>query len=170
MQNPSPQSPYFIPIKRKHLTEEELNAPVGVVTVRIWGDYTKRGEHRKEIITGDYDAEVEVPEKFNRGHLKLAANRYIKNTLRGIRARHVYFEPEEKPKPLEHKRRVKDFMSSQGLRDNESMKREYDRDMEKRRAEAEQMAAGIAPNEVVDGSLYGADGLPKFSEKTYIAQ
>lgn len=163
------QNPFFLPIKRKHLTEEELNAPIEVVTVRIWGDYTKRGEHRKEIITGDYDAEVEVPKGFNRGHVKLAANRYVKNELKGIRARHFHYDAEEAPKPVAHKRKVKDFMSWQGLRDNETMKREFEREIARRKAEADQMAAGIPP-QFVDDSQYGADGLPKFSEKTYIAQ
>jgi hypothetical protein len=168
-QNQEPQNPFFIPIRRRHLNEKELEASIKVVTVRIWGDYTKRGEHRKEVITGEYDAEVEVPHNFNRGHLKLAANRYVKNELRGIRARHVHYDPSEKPKPVEHQRRVKDFMSWQGLRDNDAMKREYDRDMAKRKAEAEQMANGIAPA-FLDETHYGTDGLPRFSEKTYVAQ
>lgn len=168
MQN-QPMNPFFRPIKRTHLTENELNAPVRVVSVKVWGDYTCRGEHRKEIYTKNYEAEVEVPENFNRGHIKLAANRYIRNELKGIRARHFYFDENEKPKPLEHKRRVRDFMSSQGIRDNESLKREYDKEMARRKAEADQMAAGIPP-QFADDTNYGSDGLPKFSEKTYVAQ
>ena len=164
------QNPFFLPIKRKHLTEAELNAPIAVVTVRVWGDYTKRGEHRKEIITGDYEADLEVPKNFNKGHIKLAANRHVKNELKGIRARHINFDPEEAPKPLEHKRKVRDFMSWQGLRDNDSLKREYDREVARRKAEAESLENGIVPQGVTDNTEYGADGLPRFSEKTYIAQ
>lgn len=170
MQTHQSQSPFFIPIKRKHLTEEELNAPVGVVTIRVWGDYTCRGEHRKEVITREYDAELEVPDNFNKGHIKLAANRHVKNVLKGIRARHCYHDEASAPKPQPHKRRVRDFMSWQGIRDNETMKREYEREIEKRKAEAENMQNGILPSGAVDDSVYGSDGLPKFSEKTYLAR
>lgn len=169
MQNPNPQNPFFIPIRRVHLTEQELDAAVEVIKIRVWGDYTYRGEHRKEVIVGNYDAMLEVPKKFNKGHIKLAANRHIKNDMKGIRARHCYHD-EEKTEPVPHKRRVRDFMSWQGLRDNDSLKREYDREMSKRKAEADQMLNGVAPQGVQDDSMYGADGLPKFSEKTYVAQ
>lgn len=169
MQQHQPQNPFFIPIRRKHLTEEELNAPIKVVSVKVWGDYTLRGEHRKEVVSKNYEAELEVPANFNKGHIKLAANRHVKNVLKGIRARHCYYDEAAKPQPLEHTRRVKDFMSWQGLRDNDSMKREYDREMARSKAEADQMAEGIAPA-FRDESVYGADGLPKFSEKTYVAE
>lgn len=165
-----PQNPFYVPIHRKHLTEAELNEAVKVVTIRVWGDYTCRGEHRKEVIVRDYDAHLEVPENFNKGHIKLAANRYVKNQLKGIRARHCYVDEHEEPKPVDHKRRVKDFMSWQGLRDNDSLKREYEREVAKRQAEAENMANGIIPRGVADDSLYGSDGLPKFSDRTYLAQ
>lgn len=169
MQHQEPQQPFFRPIRRLHKTEEELNALISVVKIRIWGDYTKRGEHRKEIITGQYDAELEVPENYNIGHVKLAAQRHIKNDLKGIRVRHFYHEKGDKGKPVEYKRKVMDFMSSQGLRDNDSLKREYEREIARRKAEAEQMVAGVAP-QFSDDSEYGSDGLPKFSEKTYVAQ
>ena len=170
MQHQEAQTPFFIPIRRRHLTEQELDAPVKVVTVKVWGEYTCRGEHRKEVIAKNYEAELEVPANFNKGHIKLAANRHVKNVLKGIRARHCYYDENEKPKPVEHKRRVRDFMSWQGLRDNETMKREYEREVERRKAEAEARQAGIVPQGVQDDSQYGADGLPKFSEKTYVAQ
>lgn len=169
MQSSSIQNPFFRPIKRKHKTEEELNAPVSVVKIRIHGEYTCRGEHRKEVIAKHFEAEVEVPIGFDKGHIKLAANRHIKNELKGIRARTCYHDESFKPVPVEHKRRVKDFMSYQGLMDNNSMKREYDKEIAARKAEADAMAEGIAPA-FADDSQYGADGLPKFSEKTYVAQ
>lgn len=164
------QNPFFNQIKREHLTEDELNSPVKVVKIKIWGDYTCRGEHRKEVIVRDYEGEVEVPAKFHGGHVKLAANRYIKNEKKGIRARHVFYDKEDAGEPQEHKRKVREFMSSQGIRDNESLKRAYDREIAQRRAEAENMHNGIAPEGVTDDSMYGRDGLPKFSEKTYVAQ
>lgn len=168
MQN-APQSPFFTPIKRLHLTEEELNAPVRAYSVKVWGDYTTRGEHRKEVILKQYEADIEVPENFNPGHIKLGAQRYVRTVLHGIRVRHFYYDKNKKPKALEHKRRRRDFMSEQGMRDNESLKRDYEMLIAKRKQEADQMQAGIPP-QFVDDTTYGADGLPKFSEKTYVAQ
>lgn len=164
-----PQNPFFNKIPRRHLTEQELDRPVAVVTVRVWGDYTTRGDHRKEVILQNYDAELEVPENFNLGHIKLAANRHVKTKLLGIRARHCHFDETEAPKKQEHKRKYREFMSWQGLRDNDAMKRDYDREIEKRKAEAESMANGIPP-QFSDDTSYGSDGLPRFSEKTYLAQ
>jgi hypothetical protein len=168
MQQHQALNPFFIPIRRSHKTEEELNAPVNVVEIFVSFSFTKRGEHRKEVVESHAEAWLEVPEKFNRGHIKLAANRHVKNKLHGIRVREFHEDPEQ-VKKCEHKRKVRDFMSWQGIRDNETMKREYDREMAKRKAEADSMAAGIAP-EFQDETQYGADGLPKFSEKTYVAQ
>ena len=161
--------PFFLPIKRNHLTEEELNAPTKAVQILVKFSYTYRGEHRKEVLENHDEAWLEVPEKFNKGDIKLAAQRYVKNELNGIRVRE-FWEDTTQVKPCEHKRRVRDFKSWQGLRDNESMKRDYDKAVARRRAEAESMAAGVMPTEVLDDSQYGSDGLPKFSEKTYIAQ
>ena len=167
--NSAAPTPFFLPIRRKHLTEEELNQEVPVVLVHCWGDYTKRGEHRKEVITGDYEAELEVPKNYNVGDLKLAANRYVKDKLRGIRVRHVYYDKEAAAKPTDVKHTRKYFKSTQGLMDNESLKREYDKEVARRRKEATDMADGILPA-FADDTRYGEDGLPKFSERTYVAQ
>lgn len=165
-----PQQPFFIPIKRQHLTEEDLNKGISVVSVKVYGSYTARGEHRKEIVELQYEGEVEVPEGFNRGHVKLAVNRYIKNTMKGIRARTYYLDEDSAPKKLEHKRKVRDFISSRGIRDNDRLKREWERANAQRKAEMERMANGEAPMGIIDDSVLGGDGLPKFSEKTYVAQ
>lgn len=166
----APQNPYFPQVKRNHLNERELDAPLSVVKIKVYGGYMTRGEHRKEVVEKQYEAEVEVPEGYNKGHVKLAINRYVSKKLKGIRARTYYVDESVKPKPIEQKRRVRDFISERGMRDNERMKREYDRQIQNRRAEAEAMANGQAPGGTIDDTEYGADGLPKFSDKTYLAQ
>ena len=165
----APQQPFFNKIPRNFLTEEELDRPIDVVAVRVIGSYTTRGEHRKEIIEKQYEEDVEVPKGFNKGHVKLAVNRMVKKKLKGIRARTWEVDDESEPQLLEHKRRVRDFISERGMRDNERLKRDYQRELQKRQAEADALAAGIAPS-FSDQTEYGADGLPKFSDKTYVAQ
>lgn len=164
-----PQEPFYRPIPKNYLTEQELDKLIGVVEIQVYGGYTKRGQHRKEVIEDQYKIKVEVPEGFNQGHIKLAVNRHIRTKMGGIRGRTYYQDKEVKPKKLEHKRRVRDFISERGLRENERAKRDYQRQMEKRRAEADALAAGN-PAPFSDDTEYGSDGLPKFSEKTYIAQ
>ena len=164
-----PQQPYFPKHRRLFLTEEELDEGIEVVSIAVYGSYTLRGEHRKEVVEKSYDAQVEVPRDFNQGHVKLAVNRYVKRKLRGIRARTYHVDEEVEPKILEHKRRVRDFMSERGLRDNVRLKREYDRELASRRAEAEALADGKPPV-FSDHTDYGADGLPRYSDKTYLAQ
>jgi hypothetical protein len=170
MQSPyAPSQPFFMPLNKKYLTEEELDRTVNVLKIMVSGQYTLRGEHRKEVIENHYDAEIEVPEGYNLGHVKLGINRYIRKELHGIRARTFAVDHDIEPVLLPHKRRVRDFMSDKGLRDNERLKREYAREKLQRKQEAEMIAAGHAPSELIDDSQYGADGLPKFSERTYVA-
>lgn len=167
MQDSAPQNPFFRPIPRQFKTEDELNQPIDCLIVSVYGQYTTRGEHRKEVIEKHYEAEIEVPANFNKGHVKLGVNRYVRKKLHGIRARTFHVNDEVEPKKAEHRRRVRDFMSDKGIRDNERAKKEYMREMKKRKEEAEQMAAdGMMP---FDQTEYGPDGLPKFSDKTYIA-
>lgn len=165
----APQNPFFRPIPRNYLTEEELDRAISVVKVKVYGSYTKRGATRKEIVEDQYEADVEVPADFNVGHIKLAVNRHVKKQLKGIRARTYYRDEDSEPQPVEHKRRVRDFISERGMRDNERAKRDYQREMQKRKAESDALAAGIAPA-FADDTEYGRDGLPRFSDKTYIAQ
>ncbi len=164
------ESPFFNRIKKNYLTEDELNKLIPVVEIQVYGAYTCRGEHRKEVVEKSYEAKIEVPAGFNKGHIKLSINRYIKRKLNGIRAKTFYLDTEVQPKQLPHQRAVKDFMSDIGLRDNDRLRKEYMRAVTKRREEAQREAEGIPPTEVIDDSAYGHDGLPKFSERTYIAQ
>jgi len=163
--NQGNQSPHFASIPRYHKTETELNSPVSVVKVKVYGKYTKRGEHRKEVVESDYEAIVEVPATFNKGDLKLASNRYIRKDLKGIRVRTFYFDEEHKPEPLKHKRRTRDFMSEKGIRDNERLKRNYDRAVEQRNAEASNLANGHAPQGLMDNTQYSSDGQLPYSDK-----
>ena len=169
MNQPTPQMPYFTPLKRTYLNEKELNAPLKVVEIAVYGSYTARGEHRKEIVEKQFEGTIEVPENFNKGHVKLAVNRFVKREMKGIRAREFHVDEDVTPKPLEHRRKVMEFMSKRGLRDNERLKRNYIRDMKKRKAESDAMANGQVP-QFMDDSEYGNDGLPKFSDRTYVMQ
>lgn len=162
--NVSPQSPYFAPIQRFHKTEKELNAPVSVVEVAVYGKYTKRGEHRKEVIEADFEATVEVPSGFNKGHLKLACNRYVRNKLKGIRVRTFYQDDQVDPKSLDHKRRVRDFMSDKGLRDNVRLERNYKKQVDQRSAEQQSIAAGNPP-QFMDSTQYSESGLMPVGDK-----
>ncbi len=165
--NTVPTSPHFAPIQRLHKTEKELNAPVSVVEVAVYGKYTKRGEHRKEVIEADFDAVVEVPADFNKGHLKLACNRYVRNKLKGIRVRTFQRDEQVEPKALDHKRRVRDFMSDKGLRDNVRLERNYKKQIEQRNAEQQALAAGQPP-QFMDSTQYGDDGLLPVRTDKYV--
>lgn len=165
----APKNPFFRPISRNYLTEEELDRAISVVKVKVYGSYTKRGSTRKEVVEDQYEADLEVPENFNMGHIKLAVNRHVKKQLKGIRARTYYRDEDSEPQPVENKRRVRDFISERGMRDNDRAKREYQREVQKRKAEADALASGIAPA-FADDTQYGNDGLPRFSDRTYIAQ
>lgn len=162
--NTVPQSPHFAPIQRLHKTEKELNSPVAVVEVAVFGKYTKRGEHRKEVIEADFEGKVEVPADFNKGHLKLACNRFVRNKLKGIRVRTFYVDEEIQVKPLDHKRRVRDFMSDKGLRDNVRLERQYKKQVEQRNAEMQAMANGVPP-QFMDSTQYTNDGLMPVGDK-----
>jgi len=148
--------------KRKlpYLTEDDLNSPVKSIVIAIEGSYTKRGEQRKDVYEDSYQAEVIVPEKYNMGHVKLAADRHVKNVLKGIRARTYNIDRDVEPKPADKQYKVKDFMSHQGLLDNDSLKRDYEIKQAKRRAQREAAEAGFAPPQFSDDTDYGDDGLP----------
>jgi hypothetical protein len=167
-----PQEKPIAPKKRQlpYLTEEDLNANISAVKIRITGSYTKRGDQRKEVFEEAYELDVEVPEKYNIGHVKLAANRAIKKDLKGIRARTWMVDHDIPPVPVKEKRKVRDFMSTQGLMDNESAKRDYEIKRAEKQAVREAKENGeYAPPKFSDETEYGTDGLPKFSEKLYVA-
>lgn len=167
--NFAPQQPHFAPIRKNFLTDDELEKPVEVVMISVWGKYTLRGETRKEVIEKTFNIEVEVPKNFNLGHVKLSTNRHIRRTLGGIRAREFHVDERKPVKPVtEYRRRVKDFMSDNGLQENEHAKRKYMKALENRKREAEALAAGQLPA-FIDSSQYGQDGtLPVNTDKVYL--
>ena len=71
------------------------------------------------------------------------------------------------PTPVEHQRRVRDFMSEKGIRDNARAKRDYEREVAKRQAEAQAVAAGQPPS-FMDTTQYGSDGLAPESDKKFV--
>lgn len=164
----APQMPFFPPLARHFLTDEELDSTIEVYLVAVYGKYTCRGENRKEVIERDFDdVKVEVPAGFNKGHVKLAINRHVRRELKGIRVRIWHIDDRQKPEKAAHARRVRDFMSDKGMRDNDRAKREYMREMEKRKSQADALAAGQIPS-FLDTTNYGSDGLPPVSPKQYI--
>ncbi len=164
----SPQQPHFAPIRKTFLTEDELEKPIDVVMVSVWGKYTLRGDTRKEVIEKSFAFEIEVPKQFNLGHVKLCTNRHIRRTLGGIRAREFHVDDRKPVVPVTaHRRRVKDFMSENGLAENEHAKRKFMQAMENRKREAEALAAGQLPA-FIDSTQYGQDGaLPYNTDKVY---
>lgn len=157
--------------KLPYLTEEELNAPIKAVTIRVVGKYTKRAEQRKEVYEDDYEADIVVPERYAMGHVKLGINRYVKEKLKGIRARTFEVDATVEAVPAEGKFRRRDFFSHQGLLDNASAKRLYDERMAKRRAEREaEEDPDYVPPPFQDTTSYGDDGLPPLSDKVYVAK
>lgn len=164
------QSPHFAPLNNEFLTEEELNKAVDVYAITVYGKYTCRTTSRKEVIEKDFEFEIEVPENYNLGHVKLMANRKVKKDLKGIRVRSFFVDEEVEPKKLSHKRMVKDFMSDRGLRDNERMKRNYYRKLEQRRLEMDKMAReGILPSQPMDTTQYDERGLMPESATKYVS-
>lgn len=150
---PKHNLPYF--------TEQDLEAPIKTVLVRVEGKYTKRSDQRKEVYEDDYEADIEVPAKWQMGHVKLGVNRYIKKELKGIRARTYEVNPDVDPVPQEKTRPRKYFMSQQGIMDNESKKRLYHEAQERRRRIDEDKRSGhYAPPPFEDTTDYGEDGLP----------
>lgn len=157
--------------KRKlpYLTEEDLNAPVKAVLIKVYGKYTKRGEQRKDVYEDDYEAEIEVPARYAMGHVKLGINRYIKKELKGIRARTFEVDTSFNPVPVKEKRIVKDFMSQQGLMDNDSVKRLYHERLQRARLEQQAKQDGTwVPPAFSDTTNYGDDGLPPLAREPQI--
>lgn len=149
--------------KRKlpFLTDEDLNAPVKAMIIRVVGSYTKRGEQRKDVYEDEYEADIVVPEVYNMGHVKLGINRHVKTVLKGIRARTYVVDHDVEPKPADKPYKVKDFLSHQGLMDNESLKREYLNKVKAAQARREAEEAGeYVPPAFADETQYGRDGLP----------
>ncbi len=148
------------PRKLPYLTEEELNAPIKAVKIKVIGSFTKRGEQRKEVYEDHYEAEIEVPAKYSMGHVKLGINRYVRKELHGIRARTFEVDTEFKPVQVEGRRRVKDFMSQQGLLDNESAKKLHKEKQSRLRQEQEARADGTwVPPAFQDTTLYDENGM-----------
>ena len=115
--------------KLPFLTEDELNVNVPAVKIRVSGEYFKRGEHRNDVYEEQYEAEIIVPKLFNMGHVKLMANRYVKdakNKLKGVRVRTFYVDASFEPVPYTEKKfTVRNFISDMGLADNERNKQNY---------------------------------------------
>lgn len=137
--------------KRKlpFLTEEELNEKVSAVKIHIFGRYYKNGEHRGEVYEEDYAADVIVPKAFDLGHVKLMANRYVKdprNTLRGIRVQTFYVDADFAPEPVKDKEYTrKDFISDMGLQQNERDKQNHIERLERKRLQREAEENGEFP-------------------------
>lgn len=169
MQNYNPQTPHFPQIRRLHKTQEELSAPIKALTIKVYGTYTCRGDTRKEVIQRDFEEEIIVPEGFHPGHVKLCTNRMVRKKLKGIRAREIFVDDEFTPKPVEQTFKVRDFMSDKGIRDNERLKKEYDREIEKRQREMEAQQNGGAVPQFIDNTRYDSDGSMPFagSHKDY---
>ena len=149
--------------KRKlpYLTEDDLNAPVKAMIIRVVGSYTKRGEQRKDVYEDDYEADIVVPESYNMGHVKLGINRYVKKELKGIRARTFNIDHDVEPRPADKPYRARDFISQQGLMDNESLTLEYVNKVKAAQARREAEESGnYAPPAFSDDTQYGRDGLP----------
>ena len=146
--------------KLPYLNDTQLEALVETVKVSVYGDMTKRGASRKEVETSQFEFEVEVPKGFHFGHIKTAANKQIKREG-GIRARSVYIDGEKPIKQCEHRRHYREFMSDGGLRENERIKKKY---VQEQQAKQENTEEGV-----VDNTDYGADGLPRYSDKLYVA-
>lgn len=125
--------------KLPYLTDEELNAPISAVKIRVTGEYFKRGEHRNDVYEESYEAEIVVPTKYNIGQVKLQASRYVKKELKGVRVRTFFIDSDFKPEPVTDKKYVvKDFMSDMGLDDNARQKKLYLERIAKKRAAEEE--------------------------------
>ena len=111
-------------VARRHLpyqTEEELNELVPVVKIKVAGTYYKNGERHGEVFETHYEIEIVVPQKFDLGHVKLQANRYLKlpqNKMGGVRVRTWEIDATFPPEPHKEKNpktnqpyKVRDFYS-----------------------------------------------------------
>ena len=145
-----------------YYTEEELNAPIQVQKISVFGTYTARGDHRKEIVQRDFEEFVTVPVAWNKGQLKLATNNHIKKVLKGIRVRTFEVNEEVEPKEVKKKYLFKDFISDSGLRHNKRRKEHYLENLKKNPDDEPASGVSFARTEL------GPDGLPKFSERTYV--
>ena len=124
--------------KLPYLTEEELNAPISAVKIRITGEYFKRGEHRNDVYEESYEADIIVPKVWNVGQVKLQASRYVKKELRGVSVRTFFVDSEVAPEPVTDKKYyAKDFLSDRGIQDNERTKQMYMDKLAKTRAAEE---------------------------------
>lgn len=127
--------------KLPYLTEDELNAKVPVVKIKIMGEYFKRGEHRQDVYEEQYTGEIIVPKTYNMGHVKLQANRLVKdprNSLNGVRVRTFFVDTDFSPEPYTEKEyRVRDFISDMGLTDNERQRQNYLENLERKRRQKE---------------------------------
>lgn len=123
------------------LTEEELDAPCEAVTIRVVGEYYKRGEHRQDVYEEQYEADIVVPKMYNMGHVKLMVNRHVKDIksgMNGIRVRTFNVDASVAPKPYtEKKYRVRDFMSDMGLQENKLARESHMKKLERKRIQRE---------------------------------
>ena len=91
-----------------------------------------------------------MPKNYNGGHIKLQANRFVKdfkNGLNGVRVRTFYVDSDFKPEPQEKKYVAKDFISDMGIADNNRNKTSYMRKIElkRQRMEAEENGNPFVP-------------------------
>ena len=148
--------------KLPYITQEELESPMPAVTIRVYGSCTVRGDHRKEVYTKDYEADIDVPRIHNLGHVKLQINRYIKRSIpNGIRARTYQVDHDVPATKAQKEYKVKDFISDQGIQENTRIKENYKRQRlaAKERLEAQQ-SEGYVPPDIEDTTQYDQDGLP----------
>lgn len=158
------------PKNKLYWTETELNASVDVVKIKVYGRYSRRGEHRNDVLDDHFEAEIEVPKGYNLGHVKLQAQRYIKRELKGIRVLEFHVDSDYRARKVDGKRKFKDFISDIGLQDNAARKKKAEEAAAKRRQEQALMAEGFAPTEVKDDTYYDADGLPRVVNATFLSQ
>jgi hypothetical protein len=150
--------------KLPYLTNNDLDAKIDAVTIRVYGTFTKRDSGRKDVCQDDFECDLDVPKGYNMGQVKCAASKYIKKELKGIRLRTFHIDSNEKEKPCDKKYRVRDFISEQGLRDNNSLKIEHDTKLALRRAKEESEDGQFELGAPIDDTNYDANGLPKLTD------
>lgn len=147
--------------KLPYLTDEELNTPVPVVKIRVTGDFFKRGENRNDVFEDSYEADIIVPAKYNIGHVKLQASRYVKKELRGVRVRTFFVDTDYPPEAVTDKEYVvKDFISEMGIQDNDRSKQIYLDKLAKKQAALEsgedEIPTGVSvTSKVIEDHGYG---------------
>lgn len=123
------------------LTEDELNAPCETVIVHVIGEYYKRGEHRGDVFEEQYEIDIVVPKVFNMGHVKLMANRYIrnpKNKMNGESVRTFHVDASVEIKPNKDSQMVfRDFISDLGLQENRLKREGHAQKLERKRIQRE---------------------------------